>query len=287
MSVDREKAALEFVNRVKTSGLPIEADDAYKFAKAISEFKPPIGWLDKVIEAGVFIDKEVFERDLDKLSCAARQSLGGRSYAVTLNNRNKSDYWIYNQMVERGVPEAADIYDNDREFHENTALNQAFLQAQMLGLDIPPSVNPKLSWKNNLPKEVPLYAFDDFTISGSMIQGLFSADSFKDQPRNEPTVFVGYSTQFAELWLKRFGINLTRSGRVIPSLKYRMNKKDIRFLNRVNEELGIDMITNAQTSVLFWTWYKVPDNVEEVFVGGGDLPPLVRQEKFQPPYKKS
>lgn len=255
-----ERMVADFVRGLERKKLPIVPNDAYLFGHALLERNPPAGWLNRLVNTAQYIDKPTFDRNLVTLAEVATDTLKDREYAVSLTDQQKSDYWIYQNLLQLGVPEATQLFDWEKE----EKLTEK-------------SWNPWSDWIKELPYGMPLCSFDDLSISGAQIAELLSWDPKKVMINDgEVNLFLCFATSMAKRFFRNRLINVYQSGSDIPDLRDLFRPDDTKFLDSLDR--------SNDHGVLFWTWYKVPDNVSEIFTGTG-FPPLIRSERFLPPYK--
>lgn len=252
-----DRVVADFVAGLERKNLPIDSNDAYQFGHAFLERNPPAGWLNRLVTSAQYIDKPTFDRNVTDLAEIAKDHLKGREYAVSLTDRNKSDYWIYQQMLRLGLPKAAELFDWEKDERLDNRI-----------------WDPSLKWLEQLPSGMPVCSFDDFTISGSQLYELL--DGFPKDGKEE-NLFVCLATNLAKRTTRARSINIFQSGADISQFSETFGSEDLSFLSKLYE-------LSSDWSVFFWTWYKVPDNVPRIFTGT-DFPPLIRKERFQPPYK--
>lgn len=289
-----ESTALAFSRDVQARALPIEPADAYDFAKAILVRKPPEGWLAKVAAGCQFIDRTTFERDLQRMArvtSSLLNPLGG--YEARFSGPSKSDAWIYNQLLELGLEPAAtggEIIDKE------LLLEQKRVRAVMRekGRSISEEEYGDLIRKRDelvakhyrrLPSEHLICAFDDFAISGLQFSELLRGDKGEGEKQNRLHAFFLYTTPIA---LRKFSQNkyvIHQSGVMIAPIQSALDRRDIRFLNQVMREVDGEQADVSNSTVLFWSWHKIPDNVPAVFTGK-NFPPLIRRDNFHPPYRQ-
>lgn len=287
----KEDKAKAFSSDIQARALPIEVEDAYDFAKAILKQKPPHDWLKRVTNGLQFINQDLFNADLSAMAKMATIFLIDRPYAVTFNSQEKSDYWIYQQLIERGMPSTAeqyndhtsDIFDLETE-REWASIRDSGLPARELRLLLRKVKSGIVRWVDSLPPDHLICAFDDFSLSGLAFEELL----MPSQKHSETSRFHGfalYATRSAKKRLKNNNISMHRVRRNVYPLGRTMDKADVDFLTNTMRELGDDA-ADFKSNILFWTWYKIPDNMPTIFTGRG-YPPLIRKEKFQPPYRQT
>lgn len=268
--------------------LPLDAKDVDSFSDAIQAYNPPKGWLKRVLSSMQYIDNQTFEKDLDNLARITKKELKDKPYIWLSSRPNKSDYWIYKKLLEKGLSPSLTVdfdtlarmrreaveklvdrsFDPVREKEKMRRFKNTFLKER----------------KKIIPLGYPICFFDDFAISGMNI-GRTALGEFQDfsHPSDEYKAFVCYATDIALNSLSRREIYACQSGQKIHPLSSFLTTKDITFLEELHKELTQGSISDER--VPFWTWYKIPDNIPKIFTGS-KLPPLIRTERFQPPYKK-
>lgn len=240
--------------------LPVYTRDVDRFRGAIEKYNPPQGFLERVLESMQYVDRKMFVHDLDKLLEVAIEILSDNEYFVVQSKRGKSDVWIYQSLLRRGLPvPTGEIrtmdYDNDDESFDKlqTGLQQV--------------------------------VFDDFAITGGWIGDMVYSNDYLTLPRDTRSAFFLYTTGHARERLTSKQISVYQSGKDIITLEESLEERDLSFLERLPLKLQPEIIEFSE-SPLFWTWYKVPDNVPSFFTGIEEkgIPPLIRPELFQPPY---
>lgn len=268
MTTGKEVLASGFARKIAHANLPIDPEDAYLFAKDIADLNPPAKWLDKVADSAFYVTREKFEADINKQARDVIGFLGRQSYAVVLNNKYKSDYWIYQQLLERGLHPAETSYTTEKELAEYEM-----------------GKYKRAEWVDEVSQTMKVCAFDDFTLGGGVIQELFQRGVPGFSSKNL-YAFVSYATPYARAWLKSFNIEVNQSSDTVKSLVTNLTKRETDFLDRISGYQGMyESDGDGLSSALFWTWYKLPDNVDPLFTGLTGLHPLIREENFQPHYK--
>lgn len=289
-----ENSALAFSRDIQARALPIEAEDAYGFAKAILDRKPPEGWLAKVAAGCQFIDRSTFERDLQRMAqvtSSLLNPLGG--YEAHFSGPSKSDAWIYNQLLELGLEPAAtggEIIDKELLLEQERV--KAILREKQGRFNEGEYDNlvkkrEELIAKHyrSLPPDHLICAFDDFAISGLQFSELLYGDKGEGEKQNRLHAFLLYSTPIALRKFNRDKYVVHQSGAMIAPIQSALDRRDIRFLNQVMHEVDGEQAEVSNSTVLFWSWHKIPDNVPAVFTGK-NFPPLIRRENFHPPYRQ-
>lgn len=293
----------KFLRHTEASAFPIDPEDVISFVRAVQFFNPPERWTERVLSSLQYVDKSTFEKDLDKMALQFFSSIGEKPYAAMLSEKGKSDYWIYEQLQKRGVPQSQIQCDFEMKAEGNVRLNQLIAQEidsipNISDLSIDEQVKAKGKifhgrantvdeWISSLPQEYPICVFDDFSVSGTMIlDELLWLPHRKQQQSGRLHVFICYASELAWKRFVNHSVTVHQSGQTIKLLSSSLTPEDIDFANKLDREVTKNKGGLSDSSNLFWTWYKVPDNLPGIFIGDG-LPPLIRPEKFQPPYKSA
>jgi hypothetical protein len=260
-----EREVLKFQQSIRESGVPIDIEDAYLFGHALLEEHPPIGILQRLSKALMYVDKETFTTNLDCMSELCKR-FTEKDYTLLIYGKNKSEFWVYQQLLKRGLNPAAEIVDNPG------LTRSGFLERFERGEQF--------------------VAVDDMAISGARIRhDLFGQAlnySFPEQYRSQSRAVVGNATNYAKKSISSGNILIESLGLDIPILTEVLKENEVVWMQRLCERLyetGVLFEEEGvgQDAVLFWSWYKIPDNVPEIFTGIG-FPPLIRKENVTKEY---
>lgn len=258
--INFEREVAKFVAEIELKGLPIDPEDTYSFGHAVMNANPPANFLIDIAQSLQFMSKEEFEGDLDKMTEVARGALGP-NYLFAYSEPHKSEYWVYKQLINRGLHPAVksvNMYDRD---------------------DVD-------QLRYSIEHNHQVATFDDFSISGATITDAAYDSTFtkgkKQFDPNNALAFICGITNIARKGIERSKIKPIPVGRKITTLREQLTepnylwlKKAMKKRNKINSLIICD--------ALFWAWHKVPDNVPNVFTGNG-FPPLIREELYPRQY---
>jgi hypothetical protein len=251
--------------------LPIVREDAYHFAIDILGYNPPHGFLERLAKGLSFMDRPNFEREIGVVAEKTREIIGSDPYLLLLPNEDSSNRWIYELLLQKGIQPAVEgidfgmIGENRLPFYWRT-------------------------WfKQNIPKGYKTLIADDFSFSDAQIKDEILLEF--DYPNYDNSIILFGATNKAIQNITRLGksVKVTTCGQKIDNLPEIFQKKDCQFLRHV-DELTEPSFPHGSLSLkgdaLFWTWYKVPDNVLEIFTGKRkEIRPLIRPGNFKQPYR--
>jgi hypothetical protein len=221
-----------------------------------------------------------------------QSALNDRPYAALLSQKDKSDYWIYTQLLQRDLNPPVMLCDSDwldirqkqhwKEMYDELGENPPM--EEIAKYFRRPS--PLIEWIHSVPQDLLICTFDDFSVSGSVIKNMFpDSRRVKTNIPGRFHAFICYATNPALKFIEGSDIVAHVVSQNIPTLSPALDAKELEFI-----EQQVDIVNgdgggiSKNSAVLFWTWYKVPDNIPDIFTGKG-FPPLIRTERFQPPYK--
>lgn len=185
-------------------------------------------------------------------------SLGGHTTHISFDERG-SGQWIYDKLRQLGLSEAKATFYVDGTDEEK---NLVYL--------------PYTYLNSKVERGEPILIADDFALSGSQIAE-HVLDSFETE-NFDTIVLLQRATAYAMNSIANYDAMPRMAGGPIRTMMETFSEEEIDYF-----ENHVDFF--AGDSALFWSWYKMPDNLPRMFTGKAEFPPLIRPEKFRPPYK--
>lgn len=264
-----------FVENIKKRVLPIDERDARLFGEFILRHGPPQGFLERLLAAFQYVDKKQFDKDFQVYSDMVKTQVANKPYVCALFDPDGSNLWIYKKLLESGLHSADKVFayglDDNLNNHLMTDLRK---MAQLV------------------PTGSTILVPDDLTITGAQLSDPLSQIS----KNHESIVAVLYTTAAAKNRIENNGQKYFLSVKELIPANQWLTQTDMDFLQDLTykvsgDEMAVDLTDS--TKALFWTWYKVPDNMFPIITA--DLegvirtsnPPLIRPERFKQPYRKS
>lgn len=264
----------KFVDTIKERGLPIDEQDAKLFGEYVLEHNPPTGLLERLLAAFQYVDKEQFDKDFQIYSEMVKTQLVGKPYSCAIYEPRGSNFWIYKKLLEGGLHPAEKIFASasETDLRKFSMLDQEKINTLA-------------------PKDGVILIPDDLIITGVQITETLS-ECAKTQ---KPVVAVLYTTPRPKITIQNMDATLLSVKELVPAKQW-LTDPDLEFLQDLSlkafhqDHLATDLTLG--NTALFWTWYKVPDNMFPIVVDehGGlphpSSPPLIRMDKFKQPYKE-
>ncbi len=258
------KEVSHFAELIEGKQLPIERSDALLFGEALKDFHAPSGLLLSLVGNMYFIGENEFRTTLQRLTVAAEPFTQDPYYFFT-HHMPGSGEWVYQEMCKLGLRPAERLIN---------------------GIEGANAEYDKKKYSKNYTPLVPTgmrsVIIDDFSLGGAQIRELEDT-MFETFGVEDPSILLGYVTELASANLSEFPFTAVKTIPVKP-MRQTLSIKRAQYLNELqlrmtngNEWLSVD-------DFLFWTYYKIPDNLPAMYTGSF-LPPLIRKERFHPDYR--
>lgn len=250
-----------FWKELKSRRFPIRERNAYQYARHILSQFPPPHFLSKVIESLQFTDKNQFDQYVKAATQAVKQHVGQQPYYAAFTDIPSSGSWLYDLLERKGVPGA-----------------QGFAIADCYN-------GIARGTTDHIPTGASLLLADDFAISGAQLtDDLLNPRTGFIRPHSEFTVnaFLLQSHPIARNRILRFANSVTSVGPDILRLSDTMDRAELNFLTGLELQLARDDLITDES--LFFTWYKLPDNIPKTFTHSHYR--LFEEQDFRPPYRK-
>lgn len=258
-----------FAEIIAKKDLPIDPTDAIDFAQFVIHIGAPEGFLDRLVETIQYKSEPEFALDFEEYAEAVVNDLAGKPYSTIFYKRFDSGRWIHELLMRHGLHPAEHQFTTYR--YRNEPLSRE------LGLHDPDDI-PSI-----LPEGTILLIPDDFTLSGAQMGEMAAIGR---ENKLDTRVAVLYTSELAEKELigsrPQSFIHLPER---IKSMKDNVTPEDIIFMQEINDLYGWEtknLVTGDEP--FFWTWYKIPDNVPEIFTEKGHHP-LVRNATCKALYR--
>ncbi|HVT01438.1 MAG TPA: hypothetical protein VHE53_04370 [Patescibacteria group bacterium] len=265
-----ENAISGFQYKVAEKRLPIHQEDARNFAAAVMDYSPPGEFFDAIVDSMQYISKRQFNRDLQRAVPEGNALTSDNPYYAIVHHNPGSGIWVYRNLVDRGMKPA------EKTINRNSKEMGPLLETDDIDMKKVISI---------IPEGTHIFVPDDLSITGSQI-----ADEILQllPPKYfDTSVLLLYSSDYADNVIKDVDpkIKVVRVGQDIKNFGD-LDPKIFEFISGLNDHANMarDGVTE-ETQALFWTWYKIPDRIPNIFLGKGGLPILIRREDFQPPYE--
>lgn len=238
---------VEFADYIASRNLPIDYKDACLFAAKMLSKNPPKGFLKRVADGIEYQDECSFKSEAEQLALKAKEIIGNEPYDAYFYRFGRSGSWIYNLMLENGVPEAKGEYYIDHDLLTH-------------------------------PENKNVVIFDHFAVTGCQIHDILS---YLSEDGFNINLFFTRITNGARGFLER-KCKVTAIA-TIGSLHEVYSEDDFEFFDKYYRDRDLGDIAIGYHG--FFSAYKVPDNIAGWYIGR-DVPSLIRTNKFHPPYGK-
>lgn len=271
------EAINRFVDKIEKRDLPIDSQDGHEFAYALVESGFSAKKLRVLAEELNFIPRDIIDDQLYLHSKSLRSVLNDQPYGIIRYPAEGSAVWIYEQLISYGLPHAASVVSLDRINSEITGMLSLYQE--------------RVEDLANIYGIRSFCVMDDFGYSGKHIRKMVAMTPSQIKLN---AVFVGLS-KAAKAILKPHTKNIF-SNLTIPSTSH---LKVVATNNLECQVFGVDRrnsVYNSGFNYLTWSEIKVPDNMPRILTGKTTdyldndrkpitFPPLIREERFKPPYR--
>ncbi len=265
----KELSPLEsFVYKIKENNLPIDESDAKQWGDFVLKYHPPSGFLDRLTKSFQYSNEEQFTSDYRNLARQLKEKFKDPDFSMLLYDRHGSANWMNFKLALSGFPTPRYTY-------------------YTLSAPEPPIMPAP-------PKDPRLLIVDDFMIGGHQIE---ESLSYVPNDKYKITVAVVYNSPAGREKVTKNSqhpFEFLSVKELKPASDF-LGEKDIDFFKKItlNKKIsGLSEEENEENAALikpeiplFWTYYKLPDNIFAPLRGYGDIPPLIREEKFTAPYR--
>lgn len=268
----------KFIEGIKERELPIEADNAKAFAQYVLAQNPPDGFLERLTAGLQYKSEEAFENDFQSYAESLKGFFNSNEpYAVAFDDLDGSGRWIYEKLLNAGIPAA------DYHFYLDMYPEVALVPDSGL-IDI-------RQIQDVLPVGAKVFAPDDFALTGTQMTDLMTQiqGNFNDRNKHPYQVLVAcmYTSESADQTMNRQDPSakvISLSERIKPVDDFLL-PNDIGFINRLISSMHEGDVFYGDNA-LFWTWYKVPDNISsyEIFTEP-KCGQLINVDQFKQPYR--
>lgn len=263
----REDPIEAFVHEVQKRKLPIVEEDAATFAQAVQNLRPPGYFLQRLLKDIQYIDEHTFHRDMDHYAKRIKKNIGKMPYAVAFSAVEGSGPWIYEQLVERGLPETKLQFAAKDTYHIGGMYNIADLHRVV-------------------PRDIPILLPEDMAITCVQLEDLLlEYPSMQYQTLVSP--MYGNKSNL-NLIQRRYPNSIVTAQKEIKKGYQAMKDMDREFLlyfatvQEISPE-GLDQLDPGREDIIFLTYYKLPDTTLKVLTEEAHYP-LFREASFEKPY---
>lgn len=264
-----------FLEALKSRNLPIDPDDARRFAEHVNESYPSPGFLSRLARTLYFIDEETFNADVAQLRTEVTRVLPEEAYALYVEDVHGSNPWIFSKLLTSANPDGQGISASTHKFTHPYA-GEHSESYTIIG-------DGKIG--DHIPVGMPVFLPDDLAIT---MQQILSLLYDIDTNRNPAVVALLYASVSAIGNIESYPNLTSIILHTLPASGEHLTADDYDFIEHLSYDIPRsergEQIDYAHPETSFtWLWYKVPDNIPAALVKGPNR--LIREERFQPPYK--